>query len=93
MKKCIHFPPEECYEQAMALLQERYGDLYQVLAAYCREIKDWPGIIPGNASAFRRFFNVLMKCRSILSENNWNQLDNRDMLCMLMAKLPGYLSG
>ena len=32
-----------------------------------------------------------MKCRSILSERNWSQLDNPDVLRMLMAKLPGYL--
>ena len=91
MSNCIHLPPEECYEQAMALLEERYGDPYQVIAAYCREIKNWPVVKPGNAGAFRRFSNFLMKICSILSESNWNKLDNPEVLCMLMAKLLGYL--
>ena len=46
---------------------------------------------PGDAGAFRRFSNFLMKICSILSESNWNQLDNPEVLCMLMAKLLGYL--
>ena len=48
MSNCIHLPPEECYEQVMALWEERYGDSYQVLAAYCREIKNSPVVKPGD---------------------------------------------
>ena len=90
VRNCIHLPPEECYEKAMTQLQERYGESYQVLAAYRREIKNWP-VKPDDAVAFRRFSNFLIKCCSIFSKSNWNQLDNPDVLCMLMAQLLGYL--
>ena len=86
VRNCIHLPPEKCYKLAMALLQERYGNPYQVLVAYHREIKDWPVVKPDDAGVFRRFSNFLMKCCSVLSKSNWNQLDNSDVLCMLMVK-------
>ena len=91
VRNCIHVPPEECHEETMALLQDRYGDPYQVLGAYCREIRNWPVVKQDDACALRGFSNFLMKCRSILSESSWNQLDNPDVLCLLMAILPGYL--
>ena len=55
----------------MALLKEMHGDPYQVLAAYHREVKEWPAIKPGNAAAFRRFSNFLVNCCCIMSESNW----------------------
>ena len=39
----------------MAFLKEMHEDPYQVLAAYHREVKEWPAIKPGNAAGFRRF--------------------------------------
>ena len=70
VRNCIHLFPEECYEQAIAMLQGRYGDPYQVLVAYHREIKEWPVIKPGDVGAFRGFSKFFKKCCSILSESN-----------------------
>ena len=45
-----------------------------------------------NAGAFRRFFNLLIKCRSLVSNRKTSPLiDNPDVICMLLAKLPTYM--
>ena len=73
VRNCIHLPPEEFYEQAMALLQERYGDPCQVLMAYGRKIKELPVIKPGDRGAFSRFSkfsrNTTVSCRRAIAIN------------------------
>ena len=58
----IHLFPGVCYEQVMTLLQERYGDPYNILATSQRETKEWLMIKPDDAAAFRRFFSFLINC-------------------------------
>ena len=55
IKHCIQQPTAEGYENAMELLENRYGDSLKILASYRREIKKWPSIRAGDASAFRQF--------------------------------------
>ena len=49
-----------------------------------------PKIKPGDAAAYRRLFNFLIKCQS-LECSNQNSLDAADVICIILAKLPGYL--
>ena len=48
-------------------------------------------IIPGDAAAFRRLFNFLIKCQSLQYNNNQNPLDTPDVICMILTKVPGFL--
>ena len=88
---CIHQPPEYCYDQAKLLLEKRYGDPHRLLGSYRKEIKDWPPLKIGDAIGFRKFCNFLMRCQNITGRDNWNLLDNPDIICTLLSKLPGGL--
>ena len=88
---CIHQPPEYCYDQAKLLLEKRYGDAHRLLGSYRKEIKDWPPLKIGDAIGFRKFCNFLMRCQNITGRDNWNLLDNPDIICTLLSKLPGGL--
>ena len=44
VKNCIELPPKEGYEAAEQLIYKLYGDPHRVIAAYCKEIKQWPQI-------------------------------------------------
>ena len=44
VKNCIQLPPEDGFKTAKHLLNERYGDPHQIIAACCCEIKQWPQI-------------------------------------------------
>ena len=48
-------------------------------------------IKPGDAAAYRRLFNFLIKCQSLQYSDNQNPLDTPDVICMILSKVPGFL--
>ena len=60
------------------------------ITGYRKEIKQMTKIKPGDATAYRRLFNFLIKCQS-LEYGSHNPLDTPDVICMILAKIPGYL--
>ena len=52
-------------------------------------MKNWQTIIFGDAIAFTRFHNFLLRCKSVATKQKWNTLDTPDILCKLPSKLPG----
>lgn len=91
VRNCINLPPDICYQEAIKLLQNMYGNPYKIIAAYRQEIKNWPTVKPGDAAGFRKFFNFMVRCKSVISDIHWNQLDNPEVMCTLLSKLPGYV--
>ena len=91
VKPFIHDNLKYGYKNAMKLLERQYGDSFKLLACYRNEIKWMTKIKPGDAYAFRRLFNFLMKCQSLQFSNNQNPLDTPDMICMILSKILGFL--
>ena len=90
IKHCIQEPPTMGYQYAQKILVEKYGNLYHVMVEYRKDIKAWSIIRSGDAEGYQRFYNFLQKCESITQSAQWNQLDTPDVICMLLAKLPGH---
>ena len=88
VKHCIQQPTEVCYDNAKNLLMRRYGDPHKILWAYRLEIKKWPQVRQGDAAAYRKFYNFLLKCQSLTDGRKWNLFNSPDMLCTLISKLP-----
>ena len=88
VKNYIQLPPKEGYETAKQMMHKLYGDPHKVIAAYRKEIKQWPQIKPGDAEAYRKFHNFLLKCENITQMQTWNVLDTPEIMCMLLSKLP-----
>ena len=91
IKYCIEQPANKGYENAINLLYGRYGDQHTILAAYKKEVKEWPQIKVGDAARFRKFYNFLLKCQTIICFDKWNALDSPKSIYMLLSKLPGQL--
>ena len=91
IQHCIQLPPSVGYQTARGLLKRRYGDTYKIVAAYRKEIKNWPSVKPGDTTAYRKFHNFLIKCQSVSSSLTWNVLENPDTICTLLSKLPIYM--
>ena len=70
-------------------MEQYYGDLHRILAACRKEIRGWPSLKPGDSSSYWKFYNFLIKCKSIMSRQQWNSLKSLDILCTLTSKLPG----
>ena len=88
IKHCIQQTPEAGYQKAKLLLEGHYGDPHRK-RAYRKEIRGWPPLKNDDSAGYRRFYNFLIKCESIMSRQQWNSLDTPDILCALISKLPG----
>ena len=64
IKHYIQQPAAVGYKNARSLLEEKYGNPHQILAAYHKEIKSWPQIKPANGIAHIKFYIFLLKCGS-----------------------------
>ena len=60
-KNCIQLPAEIGFETAKRLLTERYGGPCKIILTYRKEIKYWPQIKAGDADAYQKFQNFLVK--------------------------------
>ena len=90
IKHCVQEPPTLGYQHAKKILVEKYGNPYHVFVKYRKEINVCPIIRSGDAEGCQRFHNFLRKCESIRQSAQWDQLDTPDVICMLLAKLPGH---
>ena len=91
VKHFISDKPEQCYRNAMKLLRRQYGNPHRHLAVYRREIKHMSPIKPGDISAFRKLFNLLIKCQSLSRSSQNNPLDAPEIISMILFKLPVHL--
>ena len=76
-KNSIQLPAEIEFETAKRLLTERYGDLYRIRAAYGKKIEYWSQIKSGDADAYQKFQNFLVKLENIGHLQSWNVLDTQ----------------
>ena len=76
-KNSIQLPAEIEFETAKQLLTERYGDLYRIRAVYGKEIEYWSQIKSGDADAYQKFQNFLVKLENIGHLQSWNVLDTQ----------------
>ena len=88
IKHCIQLPSNEGFKHAKYLLEKVYGNPHKILASHRKEVKNWHPIKFRDAIAFRRFHNLLLRCKSVAANQKWNALDTPDILCMLTSKLP-----
>ena len=74
----------------MRPLKKQYGNPHKLHTSYMKEIKLMTKIKPGDAETYRRLFNFLIKCQR-LEYGGQNPLDTPDVICMISAKILGYL--
>ena len=79
------------YKNAIALLQKQYENPHTMLSSYRKEIKLMQPLKAGDAAAFRKLFNFLIKCQAMRVGSKHNPLDTPEMICMILAKLPLHL--
>ena len=90
VKPFIHDRPGSGLSNARRLLEKQSSNPHKLLVFYRKEIKQMTKTKPGDAGAYRRLFNFLIKLRS-LKYGYQNSLDTPDVICMVLTKIPGYL--
>ena len=91
IKHCIQLLHDKGYKYAKLSLEKIYGNPNKILFSYRKVVKDWPQVKFGDAKAFWKLFNFLLRSGSISDNQHWNTLGTPEILCMLIPKLPGML--
>ena len=83
------FNNAQAYDDAMKLLNDRYGDQFVIGAAFRDKLDAWPSIDINNGISLRNFSDFLQQCSSAQrlysNLNIWN--DEREIV-KIVAKLP-----
>ena len=93
IQHCVQQPQSVVYENAEKILDQKYGNSYNIMSVYRKEIKSWPQIRNGDRERYPTFYKFLLKCESITQAREWNPLDTPDVICILLSKLPGFIRG
>ena len=87
----VQQPSSVGYKNAKKILDQNYGNPYNIMGVFRKEIKSWPQIRNGDGERYQKLFNFLLKCESITQAREWNSLDTSDVICMILSKLPGVI--
>ena len=85
IKNFINDKPKYRYNNAMAVFHRQYGNPHTLLSSYRRKVRQMVPLKAGDATAFRKLFNFLIKCQSIEVDGHYNSLDIPEIICTLLS--------
>ena len=88
IKNFINDRPEHGYNNAIAVRHRQYGNPHTLLSSYNKEVRQMVPLKSGDATAFRKLFNFLIKCQTIEVDGHYNPLDTTEIICTVLSKLP-----
>ncbi|XP_070556646.1 uncharacterized protein [Ptychodera flava] len=65
---CFLLRSEQAYEEAKAILNERYGNPFTVTEAFRNKIETWPRISGKDSMALRKFSDFLKQCQVAMKD-------------------------
>ena len=83
VKHFINDRADCCYKNAIALLQKLYGNPHTMLSSYRKEIKLIQPLKAGDAAAFQKLFNFLIRYQTVRVGSKHNPLGTPEMICMI----------
>ena len=90
IKHSIKQPENTGYKNARSLLEQKNGNPHSIIAAYRKDIKEWPQLKPADGAAFPKLYNFLIKNEIATYAQTWNALDTSVMMYLVLSKLPGH---
>ncbi|CAB4017958.1 Hypothetical predicted protein, partial [Paramuricea clavata] len=92
VKGCHYMDPDIGYAEARRLIDEKYGDPYNISNAFIKKMTEWPMLKPGDDDGLNRFSTFLTQCCSAMKSLSYlTILDHPHNLQTLVKKLPFHL--
>ncbi|CAB4026752.1 Hypothetical predicted protein, partial [Paramuricea clavata] len=92
VKGCHYMDPDIGYAEARRLIDEKYGDPYNISNAFIKKMTEWPMLKPGDDDGLNRFSTFLTQCFSAMKSLSYlTILDHPHNLQTLVKKLPFHL--
>ena len=89
---CMAMNPTRGYRRARELLEERFGNEFDVTQSWVLKVTSGPTIKNNDSSSLQEFSDQLLQCREILdSVSKLHEIDNQYSLSKIAGRLPFYL--
>ena len=88
IRHCIHNSSTHCYDDALALLNQEFGNPLRIACAYIEKLKNWPTIKYGDGAAYKALYRFLLQCQSYQKNGRLDGLDSPLLLRQIQLKLP-----
>ena len=73
---------------AMVVLHRHYGSPHTLLSSFNIKVRQMITLKAGDATAFRKLFNFLIKCQTIEADGHYDPLDTPEIILTVLSKLP-----
>ena len=89
VKSCNNQDSSIAYKNAIALLDQNYGNEYNLANKYLEKLEKWPALRGEDSKSLNELALFLVECSSLMSNmNRLNQLDNLKEIRDVVKKLP-----
>ena len=91
IKGFVTLNTDDGYNEAKALLAERFGNPYNVAEKYKSQLRQWPKVRDGDSAGIQDLSDFLIRCREVMKSMRYlNELNSTETLIQVSAKLPSY---
>ena len=87
IKHLVHASPNSCYDEAVTMLDNEYGNPHLIHQSYIKELRQWEPIKPNDTSAYKKLYRFLLKCQTYKTTYNLKELDSTDMIRAVIRKV------
>ena len=88
IRHCVHNNHLNCYDDALALLEQEYGNPLRIACAYMDKLKKWPILKLGDGQGYKNLYRFLLQCRAYQKGGFLDGLDSPLMIRTIQLKLP-----
>lgn len=89
VRSCQHMPAHRGYNEALRLLNDRYGNELKIASALMEKAFKWPQIKAEDGKALSTFSLFLLSCRNTMEDVAFmDELDNPTNMRVIISKLP-----
>ena len=64
VKTCVNCADVDCFDKAMELLHQDYGNRLMIARAYIKELKEQPTVKGSDPAAWKKLYRFLLKCKT-----------------------------
>ena len=87
VKTCVYCAEFECFDKAMELLHQEYGNKLMIARAHVKELKDQPSVKGSDPEAWKKLYRFLLKCKTFKATGHLKELDRPDIISVIITKL------
>ena len=84
----VHASPLSCYDEAIKMLDDEYGNPHLIHRSYIAELRKWDVIKANDTSAYKKLYRFLLKCQTYKTTYKLTELDSTDIIQTVIRKVP-----